>query len=129
MLNGLFAPAGAVVNGVVGDYVFGQGSANFWVNSPEAVGASVLTRLRLNQGEWFLDKTIGLPLFQQVLGYNTESTRDLVIKQQILATPGVTSLAAYASEFDAETREFTLTDCQIYTQYGPAPVQLAPVVI
>ena len=99
------------------------------MNSPEAVGASVLTRLRLNQGEWFLDQTIGLPLFQQVLGYNTESTRDLVIKQQILATPGVTSLAAYASEFDAETREFTLTDCQIYTQYGPAPVQLAPVVI
>ncbi len=38
-----------------GDYTFGQGSKNFLVNSPQCVAQAVVSRLRLQLGEWFID--------------------------------------------------------------------------
>ena len=46
---------------VTGDMQFGHGSADFWHNVPEAVGQSVMTRLLLFAGEWFLDISEGTP--------------------------------------------------------------------
>jgi hypothetical protein len=56
-----------------GDYTFGQNGANFLVNSPAAVGQAVLTRVKLMQGEWFLDQTAGTPYDTEILGAGTES--------------------------------------------------------
>jgi len=112
-----------------GDYTIGQGTANFFIDTPEAVGQSVLTRLRLWQGEWFVDKTAGTPYSTQVLGYGTQNLRDAAIRQRVLQTIGVLSIDSYASEFDAETREFTVTDLSVFTQYSQTPIQLAPVVL
>lgn len=104
-----------------GDYTFGQGEANFLINSPAAVAQSVLTRLRLWEGEWFLDQTVGTPYTQQILGYNTENIRDLAIQQEVLNTPGVTSITNYSSSVDPNTRALTVT-MSINTQYGPTIV-------
>jgi hypothetical protein len=104
-----------------GDYTFGQGEANFLINSPAAVAQSVLTRLRLWEGEWFLDQTLGTPYTQQILGYNTAGLYDLAIQQQILNTPGVTSITQYSSSVDPETRALTI-NAAINTQYGPTAV-------
>lgn len=113
-----------------GDYTFGQGLANFWVNSPNGVGQSVQTRLGLWAGEWFLDLTEGTPYSQQILGYQpTQTLRDMAIRQRVLDTNGVLSIVSYASEVDPETRAFTVTDLLVQTIYSPVPVQLAPVVI
>lgn len=112
-----------------GDYSFGQGTANFFVDDPQAVGQSVLTRLRLWQEEWFLDKTEGTPYSTQVLGYNTKNLRDAAIRQRVLQTVGVVSIESYGSTFDPETRAFTVTDLSILTQYSHIPVQLSPVVL
>ena len=109
-----------------GDYSFGQGAANFWVNAPETVAQSVQTRLNLWQGEWFLDQTVGTPIAQNILGY--QSMYDMVIKQRVLETNGVVNIESYESEVDPETRELTVS-MTILTQYSPIPIVLNPVVL
>lgn len=103
-----------------GDYVFGSGQSDFYTNVPEAPAQAVLTRLRLNLGEWFLDTTDGTPWQTQVLGANTVATRDAVIKSRILSTPGVKSILAYSSSFDGNTRQF-LVYVRLDTIYGAIP--------
>jgi hypothetical protein len=98
-----------------GDMTFGSSQQNFLVNSPEAVGQLVLTRLKLIQGEWFLDTTAGVPWKTQILGRNTGSTYDQAIKACILGTPGVTSIASYSSSL--VNRKLTVT-ATINTAYG-----------
>lgn len=81
-----------------GDYTLGQGEANFWINSPEGIAQKVQTRLGLWEGEWFLDKTVGTPYLQQILGYGTASLRDIALRTIILQTDGVSALNSYSSE-------------------------------
>lgn len=99
-----------------GDYTFGQGQANFLINSPAAVGQSVLTRLRLWEGEWFLDTTDGTPWLQSVMGKNTQSLYDMAIRARVLETRGVVSIVKYASNLRPDRRlDVTMT---INTQFG-----------
>lgn len=101
------------------DYTFGQGNQNFLVNTKEAVGQAVLTRLLLLQGEWFLDFTDGTPYSTQILGTNTRATRDLAVKKRILQTPGVSKLVSYASQ--VIERKFAV-QAVIDTIYGQTTV-------
>lgn len=112
-----------------GDYTFGQGSANFWVDDPRGVAQSIVTRLLLWTGEWFLDLTVGTPYAQQVLGYGTQGLYDKVLQARILGTSGVTGLIEYQSEFDPETRKLTVGPCQVQTQYSATPVAVPAVVL
>ncbi|VXB25454.1 conserved hypothetical protein [Burkholderia sp. 8Y] len=104
-----------------GDYSWGQGSANFLVDSPEAVAQLVLTRLKLSTGEWFLDTTEGTPYATEILGAGTASTRDLAIQERILETDGVTGIADYASVVNPTTRAFTVA-ATIDTTYGQTTI-------
>lgn len=104
-----------------GDYTLGSGQ-DWHVNTPEAVAQAVLTRLRLNQGEWFLDTSDGMPWATEVLGKYTELTRDAVIKDRVLGTPGVTELLEYSSTFDGNTRALSVS-MTISTAYGAATVE------
>lgn len=107
-----------------GDYSFGQGQANFYINRPEAVAQSVLTRMMLWTGQWFADLTQGTPWATQVLGERTQSTRDLVVQSRILTTTGVTDIADYASTINPDTRTFSAAAI-IDTIYGRASVATA----
>ena len=104
-----------------GDYSFGQGSANFLVNSPACVAQAVQTRLRLFEGEWFLDQTDGTPWFQDVLGQkNALDNINLIIRARILATQGVSpqgGIENYSAVFDDTTRKLTVT-MTLNTIYG-----------
>lgn len=100
---------------------FGQGSANFLVNSPAAVAQAVLTRLRLEEGEWFLDVTEGTPYQTQVLGYGTEKSRDVAIRNRVLGTPGVTEIVSYSSSV-LPGRKFSV-NATLNTLYGQANIQ------
>jgi hypothetical protein len=100
-----------------GDYVFGQGRQEFWVDSAEGVAQAVQTRLLLAQGDWFLDLTEGTPYSTQILGAGTRALYDQAIRTRILGTPGVLSIISYASELDSE-RNLAVA-CTIQTQYGP----------
>jgi hypothetical protein len=103
-----------------GDYVLGFGQGEFYVNQPEAVAQAVLTRLKLYLGEWFIDITDGTDWFGSVLGNNTVSLRDVIIKTRILDTNGVNSILSFNSTFNSSTRSYT-ANVVIDTIYGVFP--------
>lgn len=102
-----------------GDYVFGKGPGGFWVDVPDAVGQAVLTRLKLETGQWFLNLEDGTPWNTQVLGKYTADVRDPVIRARILDTQGVQEIIAYSSNLNRETRGFSI-DVILDTIYGRA---------
>ena len=105
-----------------GDMAIGQGGANYLTDVPEAVAQAVVTRLRLLSGEWFLDLTEGTPYVPSVFGKHTAGSYDLVVRERILDTQGVTAITAYESIFDGETRTLTV-NVTIDTVYGSAIIQ------
>lgn len=111
-----------------GDYLIGQGEANFWINSPEGVSQNVETRLLLWEGEWFLDKTEGTPWSQEILGYGTASLRDIAIRARVLATDGVTALLNYNSSVNTATRKMTVSG-SIMTKFSTTPINFGPVTL
>ena len=78
-----------------GDFQFGRGGI-FLIDSPEAVAQVVMTRLNLWAGEWFLDLSEGTP-YNEILGYGSDTTRDLLMKDRILSSPGVEEILLYSS--------------------------------
>lgn len=110
-----------------GDYTFGQNGQNFLVNSPQAVGQAVLTRLKLWAGEWFLDNTLGVPWLTNVIGFGTSVTYDQVIRDTIAGTKGVSSIDTYTSSLDSVKRILTIA-ASITTIYGETQI-IAPIVI
>ena len=100
-----------------GDSTFCSGNTRFLVNSPAAVAQAVKTKLGLLQGEWFLDKTKGVPYATQILGTATQATRDLAIQNAILNTEGVLDIAQYSSSVNPTTRAFSVT-VTLDTIYG-----------
>lgn len=108
-----------------GDYTFGQGSANFLINSSAEVAQTILTRLRLFEGEWYLDETAGTPWNQSVLGKSTKNMYDMVIQQRIATTSGVSvnGIQEYASTLDKTTRRLTVT-ATVQTIFSAEPVKI-----
>lgn len=105
-----------------GDYSAGHGSADFFVDSQEAVGQSVLTRLRLWSGEWFLDIDEGTPYSTQVLGAHRRQSAGPAIKMRVAATEGVTSVDNFSAEYDGDARALTVT-AAVDTVYGETTVE------
>lgn len=95
-----------------GDYTIGL---PFLVNSPACVAQAIDTRLKLWQGEWFLDSTAGTPWRQSILGRS--SNPDAFIKQAILGTQGVNSIITYNSELNTRTRVLTVSGT-VASQFG-----------
>jgi hypothetical protein len=105
-----------------GDYTFGQGSANFLVNSPAAVEQAILTGLRLFQGEFWLNTAAGVPWVQDVIGKGTQGTYDSAITNQILSTTGVSGITSYSSSLNGRALTFTAT---VMTAYSPTPITIS----
>ena len=105
-----------------GDMVFGHGGADYLRDEPACPAQAVGTRLRLLQGEWFLDLLEGTPYARAVLGKHTRDSYDFVIRKRILETQGVTGIEEYESVFDGESRKLSV-NLSIDTVYGPARVQ------
>lgn len=100
-----------------GDYQFGNGPGEFFVNTPAAVAQAVQTRLLLWQGEWFADTSLFTPWSTQILGKGTDRTIDAAIQTVILNTPGVNQLTSYSSSLNRATRHATVV-ATITTIYG-----------
>ena len=100
-----------------GDMTFGRGQGNFWINQPEGVAQLVLTRLRLNLGEWFADTADGTAWATQVLGVRTRATRDVVVQARVQTTPEVIAINQYFSTLDPNVRTWTAA-MVIDTSYG-----------
>lgn len=111
-----------------GDYTIGRGTANFLANNVFAVRQLIETRLRLWEGEWFLDLTEGTPYKEEILGYGTSSLRDMAVKNRILGTQGVTGIVAYNSDVNTTTRNFTVSGT-VMTPFSTQPAAFGPVTL
>lgn len=89
-----------------GDMRFGRNQADFWHDVPDGVGQIVESRLNLWVGQWYLDLDAGTPYQTDVLGHRTEATRDPVLQDRILGTPGVVEIVEYGSVLNRQTRAF-----------------------
>lgn len=107
-----------------GDYTFGGNLSSFLQNNPEAVAQSVVTRLKLWEGEWFLDIAEGTPYIGGVLGKYTRDDIDAIVKERILNTEGVIEITEYSSSFNPDLRKFSVS-VTISTIYGEARISEA----
>lgn len=102
----------------LGDYAIGK---PFLENSPTCVAQAVSTRLKLWRKEWFVDTSDGTPYSEEVLGKRQERVPEAAIKKRILGTTGVTSITAFSSQYDGDTREL-LINATIDTLYGSTSI-------
>ena len=111
------------------DVTFGNGKGNY-LSGREAVGQAVRTRLLLFEGEWFLDITDGLPLFQGILGYQgaNKDAVDRLISERILGTLGITKILSFISSYDHSSRSYAYT-AQADSTYGPIVISNSPLVL
>lgn len=100
-----------------GDMTFGQGAQNFLVDSPAAVAQRILTRLRLWEGEWFLDLTDGTPYHQSILEHRSIALAGELIRQRILGTPFVSAIDDFSVSFNPTTRALLIT-ATVSTLFG-----------
>jgi len=100
-----------------GDY----SHAAYFRNEFEAVSQAVMTRLRLWEGEWFIDLQEGTPYLDGVMGKYTSDTIDALIKERILNTEGVIEILEYSSSYNPDLRKYTIT-VKISTIYGDGVV-------
>lgn len=108
-----------------GDYVFGGGLRDFYIDVPECCVLAAKYRLELDYAAWWLAPFDGTPWHTKVIGRRTESTRDAVLKNRILGTPGVTSVVNYSSALDRERRAFSVVSAELNTIYSTGPAALA----
>lgn len=101
-----------------GDMTFGQGTANYLVNSSQAVAQIIKTVLGLWQGEWFLALNAGVPWNTQILGRNAAPLAVMVIRTAILNVSGVVSIGNLSFNYDAATRTVTIVITNLQTQFS-----------
>ena len=95
----------------------GTGDSGFLVNSPELVGQAITTRLKFFKSEWFLDLDDGTPYQQAALGTGKRNLIEPMIRQRILQTQGVESIASFDLSIDDLARS-AIINATINTIYG-----------
>ena len=106
-----------------GDIHFGYGDADFISDSAQTVAQKVVQRLRLWEGEWFLDVTAGTPWKARVLGRKYSKNIVQIIKQRIEETEGVQSVSSLDVSFDGNSRNLKI-NAHIMTEWGGAIVSV-----
>lgn len=106
-----------------GDIHFGYGDADFISDSAQTVAQKVVQRLRLWEGEWFLDVTAGTPWKARVLGRKYSRNIVQIIKQRIEETEGVQSVSSLDVSFDGNSRNLKI-NAHIMTEWGGAIVSV-----
>ena len=106
------------------DPIFADGTS---LTDGAAVNQAVLTRLRLFFGEWWENLTLGLPVFQLMLG-QLASQRGLnamqaAVQQVISGTPYVTSVTSVQVSFNNGQFGFTAV---VQTAFGPVSITNLP---
>ena len=87
-------------------------------SSDDAIRQHIVQRLKTFLGEWFLDLSVGVPYFQEILKKNPNAqVVDGIFKQTILDTPGVVELLEFELDFEAASRKLKV-NCSIRTQDG-----------
>lgn len=93
-----------------------------FITGVDEIAQTIRTRLRLFLGEYFRDISDGTPWFEQILGKGVAmSAREAALRNRIVRTPGVVRLTSFSTQFDVNTRKYTVT-AGVLTTYGLATV-------
>lgn len=94
-----------------GDYVFGNNSHDY-IEKDEAIAQAIKTKLYLFYGEWWEDISLGLPMFQSILGQvsnsNLRQTVILLCAEQINLVEGVTNVDSISVDISARKLGLTI---------------------
>jgi hypothetical protein len=91
-----------------GDLVFENGDLVL-ATGADAIAQHLKIRLRMFEGEWFLDPRQGLPYFRQILQKTPDvSSIGGIFRQAILETPGVESITRLDVELNRQTRALSI---------------------
>lgn len=94
-----------------GDYTFGNNSFDY-IENDEAIAQAIKTKLYLFYGEWWEDVSLGLPMFQSILGQvsnnNLRQTVILLCAEQINLVEGVTSVDSISVDISARKLGLTI---------------------
>lgn len=74
----------------------------------ESVAQKLRVRLRLFKGEWHLDTSVGVPYYTDVLGRQSQTAVEALLRRVIVTCPGVLSLESFVLTVNAD-RTATLT--------------------
>jgi hypothetical protein len=100
------------------NFVINNGDVSMTPTDDEGIAQNIVQRLRILKGEWFLDRTVGLPYFEIILEKNPDSNLvATIIKNTILETKGVTKLNKFSLYFDNKARKASVT-FEVTTENG-----------
>ena len=100
-----------------GDFVI-ENNSLVEIDGMEAIRQHMTIRFQIFLGEWFLDTSIGVPWFRDVLVKNPSFNVVMqVLKDVILDTPGVLQIITFEFDYTEGTREVSL-DFQALTTEG-----------
>lgn len=98
--------------------------------TPEEVAQNVRTRLKFFLGEWFLNTGDGTDWFGSVLGKGSAlASRESVIRQRILLSPGCVGTTAFKLTTDIVTRELTVTATIVSESGGNAEINYVQAIV
>ncbi len=99
-----------------GDIITG-GEMQFIIGREE-IAQTVKTRLALFLGEYFRNILDGTPWYEQILGkFTSLDVAESVLRVRIASTPGVIRLTSFDTDFDIDTRRYSVT-AGILTAFG-----------
>ena len=78
---------------ITGDFVFTDGALTI-VDGAEQVAQDIARRLKTFQGSWFLDLTIGVPYFSEILAKDPERAA-AALQAEILGADGIIRLESF----------------------------------
>ena len=91
----------------------------------DAVAQAILTRLKLNAGEWWENTNDGLPLWQSILGQSASPHAQqqiaTLISAVILGTPFVIGLTNVQTTYTPQTRAYSYS-AVVNTTFGTVAV-------
>lgn len=89
------------------------------VRDTEAIGQHVRQRLMTYEGEWFLDRTAGVPWVRDLLGHQYDPVlAESVLKAVILDTDGVTGINSFSVRFSGELRGLSAFNIDVSTVFN-----------
>lgn len=95
----------------------------------DAVAQIIATRMKLLLGEWWENLSVGLPLFQSMIGTSAATANQtavlLILQAYIEACPYVLELVDFDYEINLQFRGATFA-CEVSTQFGTLTVTNAP---
>lgn len=101
---------GVLLDPLSHDCIFINGATPVTYENKLTVAQKLKIKLLTFRGEWFLDQTLGLPYFQQILQRGVSKlTIDTIFQEAILSEPDVLEIVEFNSIIDTETRTYQLS--------------------